>query len=182
MCPFEVVKCRLQYQKSGVASVPKYSGPLHCAAEIVRAEGASGLFNGLRALYWRDVPFNFIFFGVYETCIHFWLKAYPDAKNRSDLSPGAIWLSGGFAGMVGWGIIYPIDVVKSTIQIGATTTTSTAASSTISIPRQTLQMLQTQGPRAFFAGWLPCVMRAFPANAALFLGYEIAMRVLASPS
>ena len=40
------------------------------------------------------------------------------------------------------------------------------------------QVYQTQGMRGFFVGFSPCVLRAFPANAAAFLGFEMAMRAL----
>ena len=177
MCPFEVVKCRLQFQKKNTT----YRGPLHCAAEIARTEGVSrGLFGGLRALYWRDVPFNFIFFGVYESCVHLCLRAHPEARGRGELHPLLIWLSGGIAGSLGWGVVYPMDVVKSTLQIATQQQQSATATTNAptSVPSQMLAMLRQQGPRAFFAGWVPCVVRSFPANGALFLTYELVMRLL----
>jgi solute carrier family 25 carnitine/acylcarnitine transporter 20/29 len=35
-----------------------------------------------------------------------------------------------------------------------------------------------EGLRGFFVGFSPCVVRAFPANAAAFMGFEMAMRFL----
>ena len=34
------------------------------------------------------------------------------------------------------------------------------------------------GWRGFYKGFAPCVLRAFPANAACFLAYEVALKVL----
>ena len=34
------------------------------------------------------------------------------------------------------------------------------------------------GLRGFFKGFVPCVLRAFPANAACFMAYEVALSVL----
>jgi solute carrier family 25 carnitine/acylcarnitine transporter 20/29 len=35
-----------------------------------------------------------------------------------------------------------------------------------------------EGMGAFFRGFTPCVLRAFPANAAAFVGFEMALRYL----
>ena len=36
-------------------------------------------------------------------------------------------------------------------------------------------MMREEGPRAFTKGAVPVLLRAFPANACCFLGYEVAM-------
>lgn len=36
-------------------------------------------------------------------------------------------------------------------------------------------MMKTEGPRALYKGAIPVMLRAFPANACCFLGYEVAM-------
>ena len=41
--------------------------PLVCAANICRQEGPAGLMKGWTALLVRDIPFNTIFFGSYNT-------------------------------------------------------------------------------------------------------------------
>ena len=41
------------------------------------------------------------------------------------------------------------------------------------------QLLSAEGPRGFLRGAVPILARAFPANAAAFLGYEIALSALA---
>ena len=38
--------------------------------------------------------------------------------------------------------------------------------------------MKTEGPSALFRGFVPVMVRAFPANAACFVGYESAIRVL----
>jgi solute carrier family 25 carnitine/acylcarnitine transporter 20/29 len=40
------------------------------------------------------------------------------------------------------------------------------------------KLLHEEGPRGLYRGWLPVMMRAFPANAFCFLGYEGTMKVL----
>lgn len=40
------------------------------------------------------------------------------------------------------------------------------------------RLLKEEGPRALYKGCTPVMLRAFPANAACFLGFEAAMNVL----
>ncbi|CAN0534790.1 unnamed protein product [Ectocarpus sp. 8 AP-2014] len=73
------------------------------------------------------------------------------------------------AGVVGWAAVMPLDSVKSIIQ-------------TTDKPESLLRTLQTvvrtKGWQALFIGLNAALARAFPANAALFLGYEIVRRAL----
>ena len=39
-------------------------------------------------------------------------------------------------------------------------------------------IVRTEGRGALWRGWKPCVLRAFPANAALFTGVELTARAL----
>ena len=41
-----------------------------------------------------------------------------------------------------------------------------------------VDIMKTEGPRALFKGAAPVMIRAFPANAACFLGYEVCMKFL----
>ena len=43
----------------------------------------------------------------------------------------------------------------------------------------TVQLLKSQGIRGFFLGARPILLRAGPANAAAFLGYEAALKSIA---
>ena len=40
------------------------------------------------------------------------------------------------------------------------------------------ELLRIEGPRALYKGIVPVMLRAFPANAACFLGYEVTMKFL----
>lgn len=96
LTPFELIKCRLQVQRTpgpatmsgfggiglpgigvagvgvGVAVVPPqnlvdlYKGPLDCAMKVMKADGMAGLFNGWGSVVLRDLPYNFVMFGSYE--------------------------------------------------------------------------------------------------------------------
>jgi hypothetical protein len=74
--------------------------------------------------------------------------------------------SGGFAGMFGWAIAMPFDVPKTNVQARYDTkVVGSYFPEFVKIARQ-------RGIVGLYSGLLPTLVRAFPANAALFLGVE----------
>lgn len=68
-----------------------------------------------------------------------------------------------------WAFNYPADVIKSAMQGDAIKRSERQYKGFVDAARQ----LYAQGgmPR-FFRGYAPCMLRAFPANAACFFAYE----------
>ena len=69
LCPTELVKCRLQALREAHAEKglePPKIGPLNLTREILKSEGISGLFHGLRPTFAREMPGYFCFFFAYE--------------------------------------------------------------------------------------------------------------------
>eukprot|EP00965_Chrysotila_dentata_P087047 2873551-Pleurochrysis_carterae.AAC.3 len=81
-----------------------------------------------------------------------------------------IFLAGGLAGCTGWSCILPLDVVKTRQQAGSSSGTILAVAREIAI---------SEGWQSLFKGWSAAVVRAFPANAGLFLGVEVSSRWIA---
>ena len=81
--PIIVIKTRLE-----VIGFSEYNNSFDACRKIVRQEGFSGFFTGLRVSLIRDVPFSGIFYPIYELCksyYNFLLSFYFDntAANRS---------------------------------------------------------------------------------------------------
>jgi hypothetical protein len=167
MNPFEVVKTRLQVS-SEAESTSLVSGLL----AIARLEGVSGLYRGLAALWARDIPFNAFFFGTYESLTTLML-ANSGVTSRDDLPSHKICFAGGAAGVVGWTCVLPFDTVKTRLQAAAGPQGKVA-----DIPGTLLLILRAEGARGLYRGWTAAVCRAFPANAAMFLGVETTQRIL----
>ena len=87
--------------------------------------------------------------------------------------PGALatFMSGGFAGMANWAAMLPIDTVKSRYQIAP----EGKYSGVYAVFRE---ILAKEGVKGFYKGLTPVMVRAFPANAACFAGYETAAALL----
>ena len=135
---------------------------------LVRADGFSGLYKGLSSVILRDVPFNALFYGSYETICTMLIR-WKGLQSKDDLEKTFIFGAGGFAGCVGWSVVLPFDVAKTRMQSG------TMQGSLSTVLRS---IVVNEGPSALFNGWSAAVARAFPANAGLFLGVEVTSRVL----
>lgn len=81
--------------------------------------------------------------------------------------------AGGVSGVCYWGATYPLDVIKSRMQ--AQEVGRPVYSNMRDCVRKTYQ---AYGLRGFFRGIGPCLLRAFPTNAAAFGAYEYARFVL----
>ena len=171
ICPMEVLKVRQQvlHGGDGVGGGGRPAPPLGTVlASLLRAEGARGLYRGLGSLVCRDVPFNALFFGSYEStrALLVRLEGY---ASKEELPPSRVLLAGGLAGSLGWSFIMPMDVAKTRLQAG------TASGTMLQVMAQ---VVAREGWRALFTGWGAAVARAFPANAGLFLGVELTARWL----
>lgn len=78
-------------------------------------------------------------------------------------------MAGGLSGFAAWAPSYPQDVIKSCYQNDQRYKSYGEVIKTL---------LKTTGPRAFFVGVAPAMVRAFPANAATFFAYEMTMKAL----
>ena len=81
-------------------------------------------------------------------------------------------LSGGIAGIAAWLVCYPQDVVKSRMQSNPEYRT------TMECVRALVRQYGTNVGK-YFKGFGPTMLRAFPANAATFVAYEMTMKALA---
>ncbi len=171
MAPSERIKCLLQVQANEVEKGGKarYKGMFDCGMQIVKEGGIRSLFRGTGATLLRDVPGSIAWFGMYEV-----LKrkiSEVQGVPASELNPLAVMVAGGFAGMANWSVSIPPDVLKSRFQ--------TAPEGKYSGLADVLRtLLREEGPSALFKGMGPAMIRAFPANAACFLGFELAKKVL----
>lgn len=156
--PFERVKVMMQIQEGN-----KSKSMAGVVAEMYKTGGLRSIFKGSVATLARDGPGSALYFATYE-----YLKKELSSPGE-DLSLFAIMTAGGFAGVSMWLGVFPIDTIKSTQQ---------SANVPISILQTTKNIYAKGGIKAFFPGVGPALARSFPANAATFLGVELARKAL----
>ncbi|XP_059435794.1 mitochondrial arginine transporter BAC1 isoform X1 [Corylus avellana] len=176
LCPSELVKCRMQVQgtDSLVPRSRRYSSPLDCALKAVKTEGVTGIFRGGFTTLLRETIGNAVFFSVYEYVryyMHSRLKA-ASSENSHLIDVGIGIVSGGLGGVGFWTAVLPLDVAKTLIQ-------TTPDKSSTRNPFQILSSIYRRaGVKGCYTGLGPTIVRAFPANAAAIVTWELAMKLL----
>jgi solute carrier family 25 carnitine/acylcarnitine transporter 20/29 len=162
--PTELIKCRAQarFDSRNSWAISK---------DIFRESGLRGFFRGGVVTSLRDS----IGYGFY-----FW--AYEASKQSSILeavSPTTRSLvAGGIAGCVTWASVYPLDVVKTLVQVDSELAETIPLLrrrkplGTISCARE---IYARGGIPGFFKGFWACMARAFVVNAVTFFAYELVM-------
>lgn len=168
MAPGERIKCLLQIQAAG-SGPAQYAGPLDCARQLFKQGGIRSIYKGTCATLLRDVPASGMYFGTYEVLQR---MMTPAGQSRSDIGPLRTLAAGGMAGMLNWCVAIAPDVLKSRLQ------TAPEGTYPRGIRDVFLELMRQDGPRALFRGLSPVMIRAFPANAACFMGYEVALKTL----
>ncbi|KAI1900016.1 hypothetical protein AGOR_G00067870 [Albula goreensis] len=166
VAPGERIKCLLQVQSS--SGQLKYAGPVDCAVRLYKEQGIRSVYKGTIFTLIRDVPSSGLYFLTYE-CMKNCLT--PDGQSVSQLSTPRILLAGGLAGILNWVIALPPDVLKSNFQ----TAVDGRYKGLWSV---LLELIQEEGARALYKGFNAVMLRAFPANAACFLGFEATVKSL----
>ncbi|XP_078063010.1 mitochondrial carnitine/acylcarnitine carrier protein-like [Mustelus asterias] len=167
LSPVERIKCLLQIQAG--TGERKYAGPGDCIKQLYKGSGLSGIYKGTLLTLLRDVPATGVYFLSYE-----WLKDIltPKGKSVSELSSPRILLAGGMAGVFNWMVAIPPDVVKSRFQ------TAPDAMYPNGFRDVLRELVREEGIGSLYKGFSAVMLRAFPANAACFLGFELSMRFL----
>jgi hypothetical protein len=164
VAPTDLVKIKLQMQDGtpeairdrARSSLHSYSGPLDCAAKLLRTQGPRGLFQGFLVTLHREWPSFGAYWWVYEA-----IKRKATNDKPREASVAVQLAAGGTAGVASWFITYPLDVLKTIVQKDG--------GSSISIARD---LIQREGVSSLFRGCQATLLRAFPTNAVTFLIYE----------
>lgn len=159
--PVERAKVLLQVQGQGQGG-PQYNGVFDVVKHLYKEGGLRSVFRGSAATVLRDGPGSAAYFAAYEVTKKL---LTPAGSSPSDLNLGAVIVAGGTAGVAMWSIAIPPDVLKSRIQSAPTGTYS----GFFDCARKTIA---ADGVTALWKGLGPAMARAFPANAATFLGVE----------
>ncbi|XP_057411707.1 mitochondrial carnitine/acylcarnitine carrier protein isoform X1 [Balaenoptera acutorostrata] len=158
MTPGERIKCLLQIQAS--SGETKYTGALDCAKKLYKEAGIRGIYKGTVLTLMRDVPASGMYFMTYE-----WLKNIftPEEKSVNELSVPRILVAGGIAGIFNWAVAIPPDVLKSRFQ------TAPPGKYPNGFRDVLRELIRNEGITSLYKGFNAVMIRAFPANADIFV-------------
>ncbi|CAG5115909.1 unnamed protein product [Candidula unifasciata] len=167
--PGERIKCLLQIQQEASVADRKYKGPVDCVRQLYKEGGIRSIYRGTMATFLRDIPATGMYFTSYE-----WLQRVltPEGHDRSEMSIGRTLFAGGMAGIANWLVAVPPDVLKSRLQTAPHGTYPNGIRDVIR------HIIKDEGVMSLYKGFTPIMLRAFPANAACFLGYEVCLNFL----
>lgn len=165
LCPTELVKCKLQAQREMFPGIR--STPFSMCRDIYQAHGLRAFYTGMLATLCREMPGYFFFFGAYEFS-RFYFTVPGKTKDEIGILRTAI--SGGIGGVALWAAIYPVDVVKSRMQVAGSG----------SFTHMLISIVKDEGIRILYRGLTFTLVRAFWATGCLFVTYENSKRLLKS--
>ena len=160
---------RIKMQVEGTKLIKKYTGSYDCMKKIYREHGIHGIYKGGMPTLPREAISYFFYFGMYEGFMQWSEKSHGD---RNNIPLWKVMCFGALAGLGEWLPGYPFDVIKSKYQ-----------ADDIHNPKYTslkscaLDIYRTAGIKGFYSGLVPCLLRAPPANAATFAGFELTVRL-----
>ncbi|KAJ2660141.1 hypothetical protein IWW48_003088 [Coemansia sp. RSA 1200] len=97
----------------GAASAPAWArSNLSVVREIIRCRGVAGLYYGIRLHILRDASGTAIYFAAYETI----KETLRQITGSETTGPMTHMLAGGSCGVLSWLLIFPVDLIKSSIQ------------------------------------------------------------------
>jgi len=170
--PVEHIKARLQVQYAAKKADRLYSGPIDCIRKVYKHHGVRGIYRGLSAtLLFRS--FFFFWWGSYDIFSR-WMR-----KHTNLSAPAINFWAGGLSAQVFWVMSYPSDVVKQRIMTdplgGGLNDGARKFPRWIDAARA---VYRESGAIGYWRGFVPCFLRAFPANAMALVAFEAVMRTL----
>ncbi|KAJ5454820.1 Mitochondrial carnitine carrier [Penicillium daleae] len=172
--PFERVKVLLQIQGQNPpppGQKPKYSGGVDVVRQLYKEGGIRSVFRGSAMTLARDGPGSAAYFAAYEYIKRSLTPKDANGNVTGELSLTAVVAAGGAAGIAMWIPVFPVDTIKSRLQ---------SAPGKPTIGGTVRAVYASGGFKAFFPGFGPALARAVPANAATFLGVELAHKFMKS--
>lgn len=164
LVPCDVIKCSMQANPPAGHN-NAFKQTLQCIQAVYAQEGTRGFYKGFAVTAMREAPSIGCYFFAYK----FTRELLTQVQGLQTPNTLAIMLAGGMAGALSWTVIYPVDVIKTHIQIQSTTTTSM---------QMAAKLYRQYGLKVFTRGLGTTVLRAFPVNASTFYVYELIKREL----
>ena len=173
--PIDLFKSQWQTQIVQAKQNPNYVPPYKTVGECVRASikhnGIRGPYQAFGATLIRNLPAGAIYFGTFENTKNYLASKHADGKARNH----EIMFAGGFGGFLYWSLFYPVDVIKSAMMTDAINKSDRKYKGFMDAASQ---LYKQGGVKRLYAGLVPCLLRASPANAGMLFVVDKVKQVL----
>jgi len=130
------------------------------ARHILKEFGVRGMYQGMSATVIRNVPAFGGYFWSYE-----WARQLLTPPGQQS-SLWACFLAGGVGGFGFWGVVYPLEIIKTRMQTDASEPEKRRYKGWMDCWRKTYA---EEGFKGMWRGYAPSIIRAVPVNAFVFL-------------
>ncbi|PLN80370.1 mitochondrial ornithine carrier protein [Aspergillus taichungensis] len=162
--PFDTVKVRLQSQPDHLPL--RYTGPLDCFRQSIRADGLKGLYRGISAPLAGASVENSCLFWSYRLIQDILKSTYYSSADTLPFS--ALLLSGAASGSITSLALTPIELVKCRIQVSL----ESGGKSPAGPVAHAVAIFRQDGILGFWRGQFGTLIRETGGGAAWFGGYE----------
>lgn len=155
--PVELIKVQLQNQVGYGGK--NYKGVWDATSSIYKNYGMRGIMHGTGATMIRDGPCFGVQFLVFET-----VRKRLATKGEHPTF-GQNFIAGATGGIGFWGLIYPVEIIKTRIQADHLDPAKRKYKGWVDCFKKSLKQ---EGVKGLFRGYTPTIARAIPANGAIF--------------
>eukprot|EP00499_Haloplacidia_sp_CaronLabIsolate_P009736 CAMPEP_0196781954 /NCGR_PEP_ID=MMETSP1104-20130614/10456_1 /TAXON_ID=33652 /ORGANISM="Cafeteria sp., Strain Caron Lab Isolate" /LENGTH=282 /DNA_ID=CAMNT_0042152185 /DNA_START=23 /DNA_END=871 /DNA_ORIENTATION=+ len=173
--PIDLFKSQLQVQvfrARAQGQEPEFKTLSQVVRSVVSRYGLRGFYQGLAPTMCRDIPAVSLYFGTYELSRKLMVEP---GQSVSELPSHKLLMAGGVGGFCYWLLTYPVDVVKSQLQTDSIDPSKRRYKGMMDCARQ---LYKEGGAARFSIGFIPCMLRSVPGNAACFFAYEKTRQML----
>jgi len=192
--PTEYLKCNLQVESK--VHHTRFSGPFDLMRHLYRhqqvlnsnrnfmdrfmsyAKFYQVLNRGFVITTFREAGLA-LYFGAYEATVRFLHKHFSHKENSHKPPTWHSLIGGGMGGLVFWTVMYPVDMIKTRVQIDSVqhVIQQQHASQHNCVKYlsswETMKQIHTEsGVLGFFSGYKSAIVRAIIVNAVVFATYE----------
>jgi hypothetical protein len=157
LTPIYLVKVQLQVTPKG-----SLSGPISAIKSTISKLGIFGLYTGALPIFIGTSIGYGCRFMAYDKATHVAEQSFGFGRI------GSVIVGGGVAGMATWASHYPLDLVSSRMEASVA-----FGGRQLTMTEHIKEIYAQSGVKGFFRGIGPCLLRAFPVNATIFLTYDL---------
>lgn len=165
--PIDLVKTRMQNQRSGRPGQVLYKNSIDCFQRVIRNEGARGLYSGVLPQLVGVAPEKAIKLTVNDLV----RGKFTDVKTGA-IPVSAEVLAGGSAGMCQVIFTNPLEIVKIRLQVQGEAMKAAAREGEEFTKRSALWIVRNLGLQGLYKGASACLLRDIPFSAIYFPTYS----------
>ncbi|KAJ2060951.1 mitochondrial aspartate-glutamate transporter agc1 [Coemansia sp. S146] len=165
--PIDLVKTRMQNQRSAVVGEMLYKNSIDCFRKVVRNEGILGLYRGLGPQLVGVAPEKAI-----KLTVNDFMRSRLTSKDTGKIAFISEVIAGGTAGACQVIFTNPLEIVKIRLQVQGEILKEAVGATTPIVRRSAVTIVKELGLLGLYKGASACLLRDIPFSAIYFSCYS----------